>query len=215
MMQSNSQLKKIIYIGVGVIVLALLAYIFILGLKSSSSSGTLNIQSIVPTDASVTVDNHQVNSNGNVSVTPGQHTVVAKRNGFADKTLNTTVKAGETQNVNIIMTPNSNVGYQWLTDHPDAAVQFEGQQGAQYTQNSQTTTDKNPLIAYLPEIRPTWRIDYGKSKAHPNDPTAVAIIITYGGADIDKQNALQWIKDQGFNPDDYEIIFQLPPQPGN
>ena len=214
-MMRNTNLKKIIYIGGGILIAALVGYIFFLGLQSRDKTAAIDVQSTVPNDPNVTIDNQKVNSSGKVAVKPGQHTVVAKRNGFEDKSVSVTVKTGETQTVTLLMTPNGDAGYQWLRDHPDAAVEYEAQQSQQYIQNSTDTTNKNPLISYLPEIRPTWRIDYGKSKAHPNDPTAVAIIITYGGADIDKQNALQWIKDQGFNPDNYEIIFQLPPQPGN
>ncbi len=207
----NQNLRKVIYIGAAVVAFILIVFIFILGLQSKDKTATIDVQSAVPTDANVTIDNQKVNSNGKVGVKPGQHTVVAKRNGFTDKTVNVTSKAGETQTVRLLMSPNGDVGYQWLRDHPDSAVEWEGQQGQRFDQNSANATQENPLIAYLPEIRPTWRIDYGKSVKTPDDPKALAIIITYGGAEIDKQNALQWIRDQGFDPSKYEIIFKLPP----
>jgi hypothetical protein len=210
----NQNLRKIVYIGAAILALALIVFIFILGLQSKDKTATITIQSVVPNDPTITIDGQKVKANGDTAVTPGKHTLVAKRNGFADKTQEVEAKNGQPATVRLIMTPNSQVGYDWLREHPDQAVEWEGQVGQQFDQNSRNTTNRNPLISYLPEIRPTWRVDYGKSEKHPDDPSAVQIIITYGGADIDKQNALQWIKDQGFNPNDYEIKFQLPPQPG-
>lgn len=206
----KSNVKKIIYIMAAVVAMALIAYVFILGLQAKDKTATIEIQSAAPNDPTVTIDGQKVSNNGKTAVKPGQHTVLAKRNGFADSTQQVTANTGETKTVRLLMDPNGDAGYQWMRDHPDAAVEWEGKVGQQFDKNSANTTNKNPLISYLPEIRPNWRIDYGKSVAHPDDPTAIAITITYGGYELDKQNALQWIKDQGFNPADYEIIFTTP-----
>lgn len=214
MQNVNPQLKKTIYIVAAALIVILIGFVFYLGLQAKDKTATIEIQSAVPTDPTVAIDGQKVSSNSKNSVKPGQHTVVAKRNGFADSSQQVSVNSGETKTVRLLMDPNSDVGYQWLRDHPDAAVEWEGKVGQQFDQNSAKTTDKNPLTSYLPEVHATWRIDYGKSQAYPNDPSAVAIIITYGGADIDKENAIQWIKDQGFDPNNYEIIFQTPPEPG-
>jgi hypothetical protein len=206
----NQNFRKVMYIAAVVVAMALIVFIFILGLQSKDKTSAIDVRSAVPTDANVTIDSQKVNSNGKVAVKPGQHTVTAKRNGFSDKIVNVSVKMGETKTVRLLMSPNSEVGRQWLRDHPTAALEFEAQQGQEFNQNSENTTAKNPLISYLPEVHPTWRVDYGASVKSPNDPYAVAIIITYGGSDIDKQNALDWIKSLGLNPDDYEIIYQTP-----
>jgi len=213
MQNVNPQLKKTIYIAAAVLIVILIGFVFYLGLQAKDKTATIEIQSAVPTDPTVAVDGQKVSSNSKNSVKPGQHTVVAKRNGFADSTQQVSVNGGETKTIRLLMDPNSDVGYQWLRDHPDAAVEWEGKIGQQFDQNSKNTTDKNPLIAYLPEVHPTWRIDYGTSQAHPNDPTAVAITILYGN-DQAKQEALDWITSKGFDPNNYEIIFQTPPEPG-
>ncbi len=208
------QLRKTIYIGAGVVALLLVIWVFVLGLQSRDKTATIEVQSAVPNDATVTIDQSGVGSNSKNGVTPGKHIVVAKRKGFEDKSQEVDAKQGETKIVRLLMTPNSQEGYNWLREHPEQAVEYEGAVGEQFDQTSQKATDANPLIAYLPEVHPTWRVDYGKSVKNPNDPKALAIIVTYGGAEIDKQNALNWIKSIGFNPADYEIIYQTPPQPG-
>jgi hypothetical protein len=213
-MKMNANLKKTLYLVGAALIVALIGYIFYLGLQPKDKTATLDIQSAVPTDINVTVDGTKVKSTGKVAVKPGTHTVAAKRSGFADKIQQVDVANGQTKTIRLLLTPNSQEGYDWARAHPDQFLEYEAQAGQTFDQNSKNITQKYPLIAYLPEIHPTWRVDYGQSQAHPNDPNSIAIIVTYGGADIDKQNALQWIKDQGFNPADYEIIFQLPPQAG-
>lgn len=212
-MNLTPQLKRRLYIGIGVIALGLVIAALLLGLQSRDKTATIEIQSAVPNDASVTIDNGKVGSNSKNAVLPGKHTVAARRSGFEDKTQEVEVKQGETKIIRLIMTPNSEEGYTWLRNHPDLAVEYESMVGQQFDQASDKATQINPLIAYLPEVHRTWRIDYGASAAHPDDPGALAIIITYGGSDIDKQNALDWIKSQGFNPSDYEIIYKTPSQP--
>ncbi|SRR6266702_2496295 len=210
----NQNLRKTIYIIAALLVLALIGCIFYLGLQSKDKTATLDIQSAVPDDINVTVDGAKVSSTDKVGVKPGQHVVGAKRNGFADQTLTIQATKGQTTTVRLLMTPNGQAGYDWARAHPTQMAEYEAKTSATYDQNSQITTAKNPLTSYLPEIHPTWRVDYGPSKAHPNDTNAVTIIITYGGSDIDKQNALDWIKSLGFDASKYEIIFQTPPQPG-
>ena len=208
------QLRKIIYISAGLLALGIIILVFVLGLQSRDKTASIEIQSAVPNDAKVTIDGGGVGSNSKNGVKPGKHTVLAKRDGFEDKSQEVDVKEGETKIIRLLMTPNSQVGYEWMRAHPDLAVEYEAMVGKEFGEQSTKTVDANPLIANLPEIHPTWRVDYGKSVAYPNDPNKVAIIITYGGPEIDKQNALNWIKSLGFNPADYEIIYKVPSQPG-
>jgi hypothetical protein len=213
-MQITPQLRKLIYISAGLLALGIIIVVFVLGLQSRDNTSTIEIQSAVPTDAKVTIDDGGVGSNSKNGVKPGKHTVVAKRDGFEDKTQEIEVAQGETKIIRLLMKPINQTGYEWMREHPDLAVEYEAMVGQQFSTQSTKTVDANPLIANLPEIHPTWRVDYGKSVAYPNDPNKVAIIITYGGPEIDKQNALNWIKSLGFNPADYEIIYKVPSQPG-
>lgn len=215
MFNTNPQLRKLVYISAALLLVGTVGYILFVGWQNRDKTALIEIQSAVPNDANVTINGNKVGANSKNAVVPGKHTVSAKRNGFDDKTQEVEVKQGETKTVRLIMTPNGDEGYNWLRAHPDASMEYEGAVGQQFDQTSDKATAENPLIAYLPEVHPTWRVDYGKSVKNPNDPTALAIIITYGGSDIDKQNALDWIKSQGFKPEDYEIIYQTPPQPGD
>lgn len=209
-MNQNVNLKKILYIAGGVVAAVLIIFVFVLGLQSRDKTAAIDVQSAVPDDINVTIDGAKVASNGKVDIKPGNHSLNAQRSGFESQTQTVTVNQGETKTVRLLLTPNGQDGYDWARNHPNQFLEYESKASQTFVQTSQDLTQKYPLIAHLPEIHPNWRVDYGKSVAHPNDPNALAIIITYGGSDIDKQNAINWIKSQGFNPSDYETIYKVP-----
>ena len=203
-------MRRIIFIGGGALVVIALAAVMIVGIQNRGKTATLDIKSIVPNDINVTLDGSKVASSGKVSVKPGEHTIGAVRSGFEDKTEKVTVVDGETKTVEITMTPNSEEGYQWAANHVNLFTQYEIEQGAAYDADSTSIAEKYPLIQYLPKLQKEWRVDYGVSEAHPDNPTAIAIIIT-AGSDPAKTVAEDWIKSLGFNLSDYEIIYQEPP----
>lgn len=209
------QIKRLLIIGGTILAVGIIGYIMYVGWTNRDKTATIEIQSRVPDDPAVTINGNKVGSNSKNSVVPGKYTVVAKRSGFEDKTQEVEAKQGETKVVRILLNPNSEEGYKWMRNHPDRAVEYEAMGGALYSRRMQTATNKSPLISHLPEVHPTWRIDYGKSIQYPDDPTALAIIITTAGSDMAKQQALDWIKSQGFKPEDYEIIYETPPAPGD
>ncbi len=213
-MDLNPNVRRYIYIIGAALGIVILGVIMVIGFQQVNKTA-LDIQSVVPDDIAVTVDGVKVASSGTVSTKPGQHTVTAKRSGFADQTQTVTLLQNEVKAIRWLLVPNSQEGYDWVKKHVTGSSDFEAKAGQAFDQTSQDLTQKYPIIASLPEIHPRWRIDYGKSVAHPNDPNALAIIITYGGSDVDKQNALNWMKQQSYNPSDYEIIYKLPSATGN
>jgi hypothetical protein len=209
------QIKRLLIIGSVILAVGIIGYVMYVGWTNRDKTATIEIQSRVPDDATVAINGNKVGSNSKNGVIPGKYTIVAKRNGFEDKTEEVEAKKGETKVVRLLMSPNSEEGYKWMRNHPDRAREYEAMKGAEYSKKVEAGTNANPLISHLPEVHPTWRIDYGKSVQNPDDPTAAAIIITTAGSDMAKQQALDWIKSQGFNPADYEIIYETPPAPGD
>lgn len=65
-----------------------------------------------------------------------------------------------------------------------------------------------PITKNLPlDISPEYRIDYGTSIKYPNDPSKIALYIS-ANSSLNKHAALQAIYLFGYDPSDYEIIFQ-------
>jgi|GEM_PF-4582924 len=86
--------------------------------------------------------------------------------------------------------------------------------GLQAELNSQTDAileqqqRQYPLLKKLPiDTLPLYKITGGQSKKYPNDKTKVAIYII-SDSPADTQNALDYIRGLGFDPSDYEFVFQ-------
>jgi hypothetical protein len=58
----------------------------------------------------------------------------------------------------------------------------------------------------LPYIGPGFKVDYGTSKAHPDDPEQLAFYIKLTDSE-GKKKALEWLNGHGYNPAELELIF--------
>lgn len=158
-----------------------------------------------PSSSKVVLD-HKSAVGASFYASPGKHTVTVSFSGFADSTQTITTKAGKTTRATILLQPNSGAGRQWLIAHPDEQNKRQAIVGPAFESTTQQRIDKLPLIQSLPYIERYFRIDYGPSKQHPNDNTATALYITtYAQPGV--QQALDWIRSQGYNPDTLEIIY--------
>jgi hypothetical protein len=142
---------------------------------------------------------------GNFYLPAGTHKIEATMEGFASKTVSFSVQPTHLAKVNIILIPNSSVGTTWLTNHPEEASLREGIGDQLYDQQSQQATAQTPLIKELPYIGAgfEFRVDYGTSQTDSTKPT---IIIT-GATPAAQQDALTWIKGQGYDTSTLNIQY--------
>ena len=194
-------MRKIIYIVLGGLLVVAIGLLLV-GTNRHSPNITFVMS---PGDATATLDNQQVVHEGKFYVAPGTHIIKAHFEGFVDNEVTFTAKKSG-QTVNLVLEPNSPEGYDWLASHPDELKKRQGIGGSTFSSNSQQQLTNNPVIANLPYIERYFRIDYGASKAQPDNPGAVALYITYYAA-VGKQQALDWLKQQGYDPSKFEIIY--------
>ena len=64
-----------------------------------------------------------------------------------------------------------------------------------------------PLLKELPYIDRYFRVDYGPGVKSKDPATSTAIYIRASSPE-NRQMALSWIRQQGFDPVDYEITFK-------
>lgn len=175
--------------------------------KPGLKKGSIAINVVVaPEDSNFTVDGKTTRP-GKISLTAGKHKLSASHQYF--ETVNQTVdtKTFDTsQTIYLSPLPNSDQAKQWLADHPTAQQEREAAGSSKSIQAQNELTTKSPLVRVLPYEGFDFSIDYGASKAHPEDPNKLAIYITRID-DIGKTHALNWITAMGYNPADYEIIF--------
>jgi hypothetical protein len=99
-------------------------------------------------------------------------------------------------------------GDQYRLTHQQEFIDVEGVASAESETNSKNIATNNPIISQLPiDATPNYRVDYGVSKKYPNDPSKIALYIS-ADSDFYRHVALSAIYLAGYDPSDYEIIFQ-------
>jgi len=167
--------------------------------------GTLSL-TVIPNDSVVKIDNGGAQA-GNTGLAPGNHTVSLSRDGFSSQNFTVTIKSGQTVSKDVVLTSNSAVGNDWIGSHPDQAALAEGIAGKQSKDAGAIAAANNKIIELLPYVGADFKLDYGASRLHPNDPAAVAIYIT-ASTTAGQTKANRWIESQGYTPTDFEIIYQ-------
>jgi hypothetical protein len=170
-------------------------------------NGNLSL-TISPSNAKVTLNDKTINTSS--SLPPGTYLLTASRYDFDTKELTVTVKAGKTAPYTIALVPSNASGRQWLVDHPDQQAIADSVQSQQFDSAAEHNSKNSPIVSDLPQfvnIPNPWRIDYGSSTKYPHDATKVGLYIT-ADSPQGRQSALTWMYAHGYNPADYEIIFQ-------
>lgn len=162
--------------------------------------------SIIPSDATVLIDNKKVDTSKTLALKGGKHNLTAKKGGFKDYETSFEVKSGSSKSMEVRMAYNNYVGYQWLVDHPEQQYELEGRSSRYIQQQNVIMRNDNPIISRLPYLDPQFRIDYGVSKKNPDTEGALAIYVQSYTPD-GRQAALSWIKSQGYDVSTMEIIF--------
>jgi len=203
-------MRKNIILGT-VSLLVTIGVIALLQLPLTRQKPNINLV-VSPTVASAQLETGKKIAYGKTYVTVGPHTLTASFSGFATKKVTFTAKNNGIQTVTVILIPNSTEGYTWLKNHPDEASKREALGGSQFYSDSAQRIKNNPIIKLLPYIGPgnTYRIDYGDPPASTEhnkvSSNAVGIYITYYTSD-GMQDALNWIKSQGYNPDLLYLLY--------
>ena len=197
-------LGKWFILGTAVIV-GFCVWFFVANSRANNNASFISL-SVAPSSSSAKLDNKGVKS-GKINVKPGKHTIIVSKKGFSTQINTVDLKTKETKYVGIALLPNSPETKNWYKEHPDDQLLLESISSNSFDQYTKNAVEKNPLIKDLPLIDRFYRVDYGQSLQHPDDPSAMGIYIKYYSQD-GKQQALDWIKFKGYDPSQLEIIFQ-------
>jgi hypothetical protein len=189
---------------IAIAVASLVILVAILGLRKQVLNSTLHID-VVPSGSKISV-NGKSSSEGNIQTRPGTYKVVVSHSGFESVTRVVNLRKDHTEYVGIILTSNSPKTANWYETHPEDAKKGEGISSKTFLAIGDAQQQKLPLIKKLPYSERQFQISNGNSQLSPDDPTKVAIYITYY-TEEGKQEALTWIQSQGYNPAKLEIIY--------
>lgn len=199
-MDENQLYAKRLWIVGGLVAAMLVAIIAFFGLSFKDQAANLDIVS-APDDASFLINGKKFSA-GKSSIDPGEYKIVGSREGF--KSLTQTVTVGEdlTQ-VTFALTPESEEAKKWAKDHPEVYAEVEATAGQLAEQQGQAFRDKYPLVTKLPYNGSLYSINYARDLNNEGD---IYIRIDTKSA-LGRQVAIAQIREWGFNPTDYSIIF--------
>lgn len=198
------------------IVLGILGLLFVISFVfSMRDAGKATVEIfVIPEDAKVQANGEDIGS-GRQKLKPGNYTFSATKDGFS-KDEYTTVVDEEGASIYLLPVPKSEEALQWLEDNPEIVAEREALAGERASVNGAAFNKANPIVSVLPYstyeplngIEGPFSIDYGPTDERPNGIFLVVTTVSPNG----RQNALTWLREQGFDPVDYDI--QFPDYPG-
>jgi hypothetical protein len=200
-MNGNPRKRNLWLSSILVLVAILCLYIF--GRPAQNKNAEINIE-VAPSAAKVKIDGHSA-KNGINKVVSGEHIITASYEGFADQSKK--ILAIESQQVyaGFVLLSNNSSTSTWYDDHPKDKEKSGAITSRQFDSISKQSADSSPLLSSLPYVDLTFRIDYG-TPLKSADKSKPALFIK-GLEPKYRQLALDWIREQGADPSDYEINF--------
>jgi hypothetical protein len=198
--------KKRIVIGASIAILIFLVFAVTYAMLNRGVGTGVNIV-VIPADSKITMDGKVVSSGDN-NAKPGNHTIEVSHKDFDVNKKIVEVSNDQVTLVAIGLSPSNSAGEKWVKDNQKAYLELENTANQETQQNSIEIQKTYPIITSLPQdISPLFRIDYGVSKRHPKDKTKIALYIS-SDTPANKYDAIRYIYSMGYDPSDYEIIFE-------
>jgi len=161
---------------------------------------------VAPKSAKITIDGKKAGV-GNNKVFAGKHTVKISKEGFSQQAQTITTQAEQTVYLGTALSSNSPKTQNWYKENPDDQKLSEGISSHQSDYDSQTAVQSNTLLQQLPisigGAFGTTTIGSGIPVQGSNQP---AIYISAPTA-TDRQSALAWMRNNGYNPATMDIVF--------
>lgn len=204
----------IITISIVAFIILVIIIIF-LAISNAKKSSTLHTI-IAPSFATLTINDKNYQPNQDYKFEPGNYEVKISAAGFQEKTLTLELTHNQTTNLYQYLTPDDN-DLSWYYQDPKENKLYEQVTDALASQQAAEYREKYPIVSLLPlsvvEVdkqtytMKEYRIDVGE---YNDCKTNFCLKITdmTGG---NQEAAYAKLRDNGYNPEDYEIIYQYKP----
>lgn len=173
----------------------------------------------LPADSRLSLDNKKIKA-GTIYLKPGSHTLAASRQYF-----DTTKRQINTDDIDpskviyVLPAANSEQARAWLAQHPGVQQQREAQGGIESAEVQTDLTKTNSIVDQLPVDTLDYRIDYSVNAKSEPEFTITLYAVNKSPSMYQQQlrqfkaEALQFLVDNGVNPDKYKIVYE-PTDPG-
>lgn len=211
----NKEKNKVMWLagicGALVVLIIVISVIFII--INAGKTATLDIV-VAPVTAEVKIDG-KTYKNGTYKFEPGEVEVSITKDGFTTEEKTLVLEDGVTTKLYTYLMPIDG-SFEWYLDHEEDMMILNTIGDAQANTDSAAYKDKYPIIEALPIVYVNYdenwdltefRVDGGMFEGC-EQIFCLKISDTTGG---NRERALQEIKEKGFEPDDYEIIYEYTP----
>lgn len=192
-------MKKRVFIIIFIALLALIIYIFY---NNNSKKDYSFFIETVPSDAIAYINDKKVKNGKNYSDID-KISLTFKREGFADYKREVKLYNNEENYIGVIMEPSSDDYSNWYQnqDQYNLSSKISSKSADEYTKYKHI---EYPILSILPyqEVSGPFRIDYGFTSE------GALFLEVSNSSPKGRQRAIDWIKSQGYNPAEYDIIYK-------
>ena len=211
-MHMDKKVKRIIagsVVAIAAILLVSLIYVIL----DSKRTAKLEIL-VAPLSAKILVDNKEY-TNGTYEFEPGEVKIIISKDGFSSKEMNVELKANETVKLYTYLLPLDGT-LDWYLNHEEDQMVLNTIGDAKASEDSKIYRAENPVVEILPIIYANYdenwnytefRVDGGEFDECDEDFCLKITDTTGGNYDF----ALSLVREKGFEPNDYEIIYEYKP----
>lgn len=165
----------------------------------------------IPSDASIEINGSFYKSGRTIYLEEGEYDYKSSRAGFVDESGQFYV-SDQLESLFIQQSPDSQEGHEWLESNSRHILKFEELAGSDAQKKGVLVHEKYPIMKDLPIRNPIFTIGY---KNDPSDKSGMSIIITIDAEEHFRQNAINYLIDQGYNVGDYKFEFYNEENPFN
>ena len=185
------------------LIISLLAVYLLL--KNDGGKRSIIIEA-TPSDAVILLNGKKINQ-GKHSINDQKVIVKFKREGFEEKTIEKTLDENNTTYIGGVLIPQDQKYKDWYKENIEEQNKSSSISSRNADQISFMQQKKNPIIYDLPYegVKPSFRIDYGKSRKEI-DPEKIALFIT-GENYYAIEEALMYIRSKGYDPTNFEVYI--------
>lgn len=207
--------QKIIFISAIIGIILIIAIPIIIYLISSQYSATLTTI-IAPSSATLTINNKTYPIDSDLHLKPQTITATISAEGFESQELTLDLSAGETSTLATYLIPNDG-DISWYYQNSKENELLERVTDTMADQQANLYREKYPITSLLPlsvvDVDETtysmkeYRIDVGEFSDCQTDFCLKITDMTGGN----QSAAYDKLRENGYNPDDYEIIYEYKP----
>lgn len=201
--KSNGRLLTFISITAIALIIIIAAVTAIIDARKTARIDVL----VAPISASVKI-NGRGYGNGLHKVEPGDFTVIITKDGFESYEESFSLAAGETKDLAVYLMQLDG-GYGWYLAHPEDDMVMTGVGDKKASAKAAEMLAKYPILNILPHQDSEGTFDYTISPKFSGEELVSLVIELNTCAEYSKgiyrNEALQWLVGQGYDPNDYKI----------